>query len=104
MSLKVVALVVVVLAASAPVVWADWPQFLGPSRDGIVHDAEALPREWPTGGPKLAWKAEGIGYGYSSVTMANGLICTAGNIGNVGCDASKMAQSSIKTCSARKNI
>ena len=64
MSLKVVALMVAVLAASAPVVWADWPQFLGPSRDGIVHDAEALPREWPTGGPKVLWSLP-VGAGFA---------------------------------------
>jgi len=63
-------------AAEAPF----WPRFHGPRGDNISQDTGLL-KTWPEGGPKLAWKAKGIGYGYSNVTMANGFIYTAGNIG-----------------------
>ena len=33
----------------------DWPQILGPNRDGAAVDEKLLDR-WPTGGPKVAWK------------------------------------------------
>jgi len=35
--------------------------------------------KWPEGGPKLAWKAEGIGAGFSSVSIRDGLIYTMGD-------------------------
>ena len=59
---------------------ADWPQFRGPNRDGISPDTGLLKR-WPSAGPELLWEAKGCGVGYSSVSMANGLIYTAGNVG-----------------------
>jgi outer membrane protein assembly factor BamB len=39
-----------------------------------------LLKQWPEGGPKLAWQANGIGDGYATVTIAGGMVCTAGNI------------------------
>ena len=41
---------------------ADWPQLLGPARDG--HSAEiGLNWNWPKGGPKVLWKfAAGAGW------------------------------------------
>lgn len=42
---------------------ADWPQFLGPERDGIAHDAKDLPRSWPAKGPAVVWERPmGMGY------------------------------------------
>jgi len=68
MSLKVVALVVGVLMASASSAWANWPQFLGPSRDGVAHEAEGLPRQWSAGGPKVLWRLPvGAGFAGSAI-------------------------------------
>jgi len=64
-----------VRAADAPF----WPQFHGPKRDNISTETGLL-KKWPAGGPKLLWTARGIGHGFSSVSMADGLIYTAGNI------------------------
>ncbi len=58
-----------------------WPRFHGPRGDNISDDTGLL-KTWPDAGPKLAWKADGIGYGYSSVTMADGTIYITGNIGD----------------------
>ncbi|OHB85445.1 MAG: hypothetical protein A2V98_20705 [Planctomycetes bacterium RBG_16_64_12] len=38
-------------------------------------------KEWPEGGPELAWSTKGIGEGFSSVAIAGGLIYTGGNVG-----------------------
>ncbi len=57
-----------------------WPQFHGPRRDNLSDDTGILKR-WPDGGPKLIWKSEEIGDGFSSVAIAGGIIYTAGNIG-----------------------
>ena len=60
---------------------ADWPQWRGPKRDG--HSPETgLRREWPPEGPPLAWKTNGIGTGYSSVSVAAGRIYTMGDRGD----------------------
>jgi outer membrane protein assembly factor BamB len=57
-----------------------WPQFHGPNRDNISAE-EGLLKEWPKGGPELLWTAEGLGHGFSSVSVARGMICTTGSIG-----------------------
>ena len=43
----------------------DWPQWRGPRRDGISDEKGLLP-SWPEGGPKLLWKVDGLGRGWSS--------------------------------------
>jgi outer membrane protein assembly factor BamB len=55
----------------------DWPQFHGANRDNISRETGLL-KVWPEGGPPLAWKIQGIGAGYSTVSVANGVIYTAG--------------------------
>jgi len=47
-----------------------WPQFLGPTRDG-VYAGEALADSWPADGPPLLWKKE-IGAGFSGPAVADG--------------------------------
>ena len=55
-----------------------WPRFHGPDGDNKSPDT-GLMKSWPEDGPPLVWTAEGIGEGYSGVTLAGGLIYTAGN-------------------------
>jgi outer membrane protein assembly factor BamB len=47
---------------------ADWPQFLGPQRDGVVHDAKGLARSWPATGPKHVWETP-VGPGYAGAAI-----------------------------------
>ena len=42
-----------------------WPQFRGPRRDGIC-DETGLLQSWPANGPKLLWRTNGLGHGYSA--------------------------------------
>ncbi|HET9710636.1 MAG TPA: PQQ-binding-like beta-propeller repeat protein [Pyrinomonadaceae bacterium] len=56
---------------------ANWPQWRGPNRDGISKETGLL-KQWPEGGPPLAWKATGAGGGYSSLSVANGKLYTMG--------------------------
>ncbi len=58
-----------------------WPRFHGPKGDNISTDTGLL-AEWPEDGPKLLWTAKPLGKGYSSVTIADGLIYTTGDIGD----------------------
>ncbi len=57
-----------------------WPQFHGPNRDNISSETGLL-KAWPTTGPTRLWTAKGLGHGFSSVSLAGGLIYTAGNVG-----------------------
>ena len=62
----------------------DWPQFRGPNRDGKSAETGLL-KEWPAGGPKLLWSVkEDLGKGYSSISIADGLVYTCGMIGKEG--------------------
>ncbi|MCE5280400.1 MAG: PQQ-binding-like beta-propeller repeat protein [Planctomycetaceae bacterium] len=60
---------------------ADWPCWSGPQRDKRSTDTGLL-KEWPAGGPKLLWKAQGIGSGYSSPTWVDGKIYITGDKGD----------------------
>jgi outer membrane protein assembly factor BamB len=55
----------------------DWPQWRGPRRDGVSAETGLL-RAWPAGGPKLAWRAAGVGTGYASVVVGGGRVYTIG--------------------------
>ncbi len=61
---------------------ADWPNFRGPNYDGISSETSLL-KTWPAGGPPLAWKATGIGSGYSGVSVVGDRVFTAGDNGDV---------------------
>ena len=67
------------IAVSAGQENMEWPQFHGPRRDNFSQDSGLL-KSWPEGGPKLIWKAEGIGHGFSSLAITGGMIYTAGTI------------------------
>jgi len=56
-----------------------WPGWLGPQRNGHSPDT-GLARQWPAEGPKLLWKVDSIGPGWSSVAMVNGRVYTTGNL------------------------
>jgi len=62
-----------------PAADAEWPCWRGPSRDGRSPDAGLLKR-WPEGGPKKLWQTDGIGTGYSTVSIGCGTIYTTGDV------------------------
>jgi outer membrane protein assembly factor BamB len=45
----------------------DWPQILGPERNGKAH-GETLAESWPANGPKVLWRHD-VGSGYSGVAV-----------------------------------
>lgn len=58
----------------------DWPQWQGPERTAVSKETGLL-QAWSKGGPPLAWKAKGLGAGYSTPSVAAGRIFTMGNRG-----------------------
>ena len=49
----------------------DWPQILGPNRNGIAT-GEKIADAWPEKGPKIVWQRE-VGDGFSGVAVAGGI-------------------------------
>jgi outer membrane protein assembly factor BamB len=57
------------LASTRPVLAGDWPQFLGPTRDGVYTGAD-LAAVWPKDGPPVVWR-KSIGHGFSGPAVAD---------------------------------
>mgnify|MGYP000970572155 FL=1 len=74
---------------------ADWPQFRGPGRDGTSPETGLL-KQWPEDGPKELWSYDGLGAGFSSVSVADGIVYTTGLIGDQGYLFAFDAQGSLK--------
>ncbi len=55
------------LLCATRAVAGDWPQILGPRRDGRA-DGEKLADSWPAGGPKTVWERP-VGRGYAGVAI-----------------------------------
>ena len=62
-----------------PLAAEDWPQFLGPRRDGICRET-GLVRHWPQGGPPVVWSVNRLGEGFSSVAIRQGRLYTMGDL------------------------
>jgi len=60
---------------------AGWPQFRGPSRDGVSRETGLL-QSWPEGGPKRIWEVQGLGRGYSSPILVGSRVFVTGDVGD----------------------
>lgn len=58
----------------------DWPQWRGPHRDGVSAEKNLL-QKWPEAGPTKLWTVSGLGGGYSTPSVADGLIYGMGKKG-----------------------
>jgi outer membrane protein assembly factor BamB len=77
-TLPCVVLLAALLLPGDPGLWAgsfDSPQWRGAHRDATSAETGLL-KDWPKDGPPLAWKATGLGAGYSEVSVAGGRIYT----------------------------
>ncbi len=63
-------LIMIMCLAGSAVNGDDWPQFLGPHRNGVSAET-GLVSEWPASGPKIAWRTP-LGVSMSGVAVANG--------------------------------
>lgn len=55
----------------------DWPQWQGPNRDNVSKETGLL-RTWPKHGPKLLWKYEQAGAGYSGPAVVGDRLYSLG--------------------------
>ena len=49
----------------------DWPQLLGPERNGVAAADQRLAEKWPAAGPRECWRRP-VGSGYAGVAVAEG--------------------------------
>jgi hypothetical protein len=61
-------LAVFLVMAGARVVAEDWPQFLGPNRNGI-YVGPPLAKAWPAAGPRVVWRKQ-VGQGFAGPVVA----------------------------------
>ncbi|MGC6566825.1 MAG: PQQ-binding-like beta-propeller repeat protein [Akkermansiaceae bacterium] len=66
------------VSTASPLLSKDWPQWRGPNLDASSTETGII-KDWTKSPPKLLWNSEGAGKGYSSVSVANGVIYTTGN-------------------------
>jgi len=59
---------------------SDWPQFFGPTRNG-VYKGPALSEKWPAGGPKVAWRKQ-VGAGFAGPVVAQGRLILFHRVAN----------------------
>jgi outer membrane protein assembly factor BamB len=72
----------VVIVSTSTLIAADWTVFHGLQGDNKSPDTGLL-KKWSSGGPKLLWTADTLGFGYSSVSVAGDRIFTNGNVGDL---------------------
>lgn len=58
---------------SPSVLRASWPQFRGPSGNGIINSDVPLARQWPAQGPPKLWEVR-VGDGYAAPVVHNGCV------------------------------
>ena len=66
--------------ATAALEAADWPQWRGPSRTGISTETGLL-RQWPAAGPRLAWRIDTVGDGFSTPAVVGDRLYIVANEG-----------------------
>lgn len=70
---------VLVLVFAGVCFCGDWAQWHGPRRDNLSADTGLL-KKWPDGGPSVLWTVDGIGKGYSTVSISDGYIYITGTV------------------------
>lgn len=60
----------IVITAGLELVAVDWPQFLGPDRNG-VYTGPPLAGAWPASGPKVVWRKQ-VGAGFAGPVVSAG--------------------------------
>jgi len=76
----VLGLAAIAIAGGVRAAAEDWPQFLGPERNG-VYRGPALAQSWGPQGPRVVWR-KSIGQGFSGPVVAQGRVILFHRIGN----------------------
>ena len=74
---RFVSSLLLLLAVTTSVLAEDWPQWMGPNRNGLNEQTGTL-QEWPEGGPTQEWVFKDCGTGYSGPAIVDGKIYVMG--------------------------
>jgi outer membrane protein assembly factor BamB len=80
MRLHLLRSVMLALALGAQAIASDWPQLLGPGRNG-VYAGPALSEAWPAAGPRVLWRRQ-IGAGLSGPVVAQNRVILFHRVSN----------------------
>jgi len=58
----------IIISLTVPCRGGDWPQIMGPSRNGHAAESESLAAVWPAGGPSVKWQ-RAVGSGFAGVAV-----------------------------------
>jgi outer membrane protein assembly factor BamB len=72
MNAKVMLITVILMVVTCSSLAADWPQYLGPSRNSTSPEKGIL-RSWPEGGPEVLW-AVSVGKGFGGPVIKDGKV------------------------------
>ncbi|WP_182870569.1 PQQ-binding-like beta-propeller repeat protein [Stieleria mannarensis] len=72
---------VILLLSTNLCIAEDWPQWHGPNRDAMSTETGLL-QQWPSEGPPLAWRIDGLGGGYSAPSIDAGRMFGLSNRGD----------------------
>jgi outer membrane protein assembly factor BamB len=73
-------IVAIALVAVVPVIAVDWPQYLGPDRNG-TYSGPALAESWGSTGPKVVWRKQ-IGQGFAGPAVVQNRVILFHRVGN----------------------
>src|SRR4051794_12549614 len=70
--MRVFSSLIIAALTATPALADDWPQWLGPQRDGVWRETGIIER-FPPSGPKVLWRTP-IAEGYAGPAVANGKV------------------------------
>jgi len=73
-------LLVITLAAGVPAIATDWPQFLGPNRNG-TYPGPPLLEAWGPSGPKVVWRKQ-VGQAFAGPAVVQNRVLLFHRVGN----------------------
>jgi outer membrane protein assembly factor BamB len=73
-------LLVITLAAGVPAIATDWPQFLGPNRNG-TYPGPPLLEAWGPSGPKVVWRKQ-VGQAFAGPAVVQNRVLVFHRVGN----------------------
>lgn len=74
------ALVVIALAAGVPAIAVDWPQYLGPARNG-TYSGGPVADTWGAAGPKVVWRKQ-VGQAFAGPAVVQNRVLLFHRVGN----------------------
>jgi outer membrane protein assembly factor BamB len=77
---QTVAVAILALAAGVPAIAVDWPQFLGPDRNG-TYSGPPLSETWGASGPKVVWRKQ-VGQAFAGPAVVQGRVLLFHRVGN----------------------